>query len=82
MEMPKIRIDSKSCDGCGVCVSVCPSSVLKISRGKVRVDNSEACLGIRARQLCSTCLEEEERCRGCVVCVRNCPTSAIEILEI
>jgi len=80
-EMPRVQIDLELCDGCGVCVSVCPSFVLEVSNGKVRVVNPEACLGIRAKQLCSECVETEEVCTGCVVCVRNCPTAAIEILE-
>jgi len=80
--MPEVRINLELCDGCGICVSVCPSFVLEISEGKARVANPEACLGTRAKQLCSVCVETEEACKGCVVCVRNCPTAAIEILEI
>jgi len=78
--MPKIRVNLNSCDGCGICVSICPSSVLRVSEGKAKAENLEACLGIRAKQLCSTCLPTEETCVGCVICVRNCPTAAIEIL--
>jgi len=80
--MSKIRIDIEACDGCGVCVSVCPAFVLEVLNGKARVVNPEACLGIRAKQLCSECVEIEEMCTGCVACVRSCPTAAIEILEI
>jgi len=80
-KMPKIQVNLKLCDGCGVCVSVCPSFVLEVSKGKVKVVNPEACLGIRAKQLCSECVETEEVCTGCVACVRSCPTAAIEVLE-
>jgi len=79
--MPEIQIDLELCDGCGVCVSVCPSLVLEFRNGRVRVENPEACLGIRAKPLCSECIETQEVCRGCIACVRNCPTAAIEILE-
>lgn len=78
--MPKIRVDLDLCNGCGTCVSICPSSVLEVYKGKVRVENPEACLGIKAKQLCSICVLTEEMCEGCVVCVRNCPSAAIEIL--
>ena len=80
-EMPKTQIALELCDGCGVCVSVCPSFVLELLNGRVRVVNPEACIGIRAKQLCSECFETAEKCVGCVACVRNCPTAAIEILE-
>ena len=79
--MVKIRINSKLCDGCGICVAVCPSYVLVI-KGIAEAENPEACLGIRAKQLCSTCIATEEVCMGCVACVRNCPYAAIEILEV
>lgn len=78
--MSRIQIKLELCDGCGVCVSVCSSSVLEVSKGKVIVVNPEACLGIRAKQLCSECVEAKI-CTGCVACIRNCPTAAIEILE-
>jgi len=79
--MPKVQIDLEACDGCGVCVSICPAFVLELRNGKVRVTNPEACLGIRAKQLCSQCVEREEVCMGCIACVRSCPSAAIEILE-
>jgi NAD-dependent dihydropyrimidine dehydrogenase PreA subunit len=80
--MPEVRIDLEACDGCGVCISVCPAFVLELLDGKARVVNPEACLGIRAKQLCSECIETHEICTGCVACVRSCPTAAIAILEI
>ncbi|MFH0897176.1 MAG: 4Fe-4S binding protein [Candidatus Bathyarchaeota archaeon] len=80
--MPKIQVNLDLCDGCGTCVSICPSSVLKVSGGKARAENPELCLGINAKQLCSICILTEETCTGCVVCVRNCPVAAIEILKI
>jgi len=79
--MPKVQIDLEACDGCGVCVSICPAFVLELRNGKVRVTNPEACLGIRAKQLCSQCVERGEVCMGCIACVRSCPSAAIEILE-
>lgn len=79
--MPKLHIDLTLCDACGVCVSVCPSFVLEVDEGKVKVVNPESCSGIRAQQLCSECVETAKACRGCVICVRSCPVGAIEILE-
>ncbi|MFQ5758853.1 MAG: ATP-binding protein [Candidatus Bathyarchaeia archaeon] len=78
--MPRVQIDFELCDGCGVCVSVCPSFVLEFLDGKTRVVNPEACLGIKAQQHCSECIKTQEICTGCVACVRSCPTAAIEIL--
>ncbi len=79
--MPRIEVDLELCDGCGVCVALCPALVLELLDEKVRVANPEVCLGIRAKQLCSECCSTAETCLGCVVCVKSCPTGAIEIFE-
>lgn len=79
--MSQIQIDLELCDGCGACVALCPVFILELHNGKVRVVDPGACLGIRAKQFCSECVETEEVCTGCVSCVRNCPTAAVEIIE-
>jgi len=79
--MLKVQIDLEVCDGCGACISVCPAFVLELLDEKARVVNPEACLGTKAKQLCSECIETQEMCTGCVACVRSCPTAAIEIFE-
>jgi len=79
--MPRIQIDLELCDGCGECVALCPALVLELYKGKVKVVNPEACLGIKAKHLCSECREMTETCLGCIACVKGCPTAAIEIFE-
>ncbi|WP_309493340.1 4Fe-4S binding protein [Candidatus Hecatella orcuttiae] len=79
--MPRIQINLELCDGCGTCVYVCPASVLEPHGRKVKVANPEACLGIRAKNICAECMEKEESCLGCLACVKTCPTAAIEIFE-
>ena len=80
--MTGILINSKVCRGCGTCVFVCPALVLELEKGKAIVVNPDACLGVRAKQVCTKCIETEDVCIGCVACVRNCPTAAIEILRV
>lgn len=41
---PKIDIDAKRCDLCGVCVEACPTDVLKIVNGKLVVDKLLECI--------------------------------------
>ncbi|MBC7263374.1 MAG: 4Fe-4S binding protein [Chloroflexi bacterium] len=36
-------IDPLKCDGCGVCVTVCPSGALAIEDGKAAIVHPEAC---------------------------------------
>jgi len=79
--MPVVHVNPISCNGCGLCVDVCPNLVLDIEERKVRVLNPGVCLGIKAKQLCRVCQPQTKICAGCVACVRNCPTGAISIIE-
>ena len=79
--MPKLIINQDSCDGCGVCVTICPEGVLILADGRVRVENPDACMGVKAKASCDVCVGNIEACEGCVICIKNCPTSSIEILE-
>ncbi|MEM3088749.1 MAG: 4Fe-4S binding protein [Candidatus Bathyarchaeia archaeon] len=77
--MPRGTINVNACDGCGVCVFVCPMAVLEIRDEKAHVIYQEACIGLKAEQKCIECVEKQELCTGCVACVRNCPNGAIQI---
>jgi RnfABCDGE-type electron transport complex B subunit len=46
---PKVNIDAK-CDGCGECVSSCPTAAITGEKGKRHVVNKEKCIG------CGLCL--------------------------
>lgn len=47
---PDIEI-GKECSGCGECVEVCPTHVLEMTKGKLKVVNLEACI------FCNACVE-------------------------
>lgn len=39
-----LRLDPEKCTGCGMCLEVCPHSVLAKENGKVRIDWLDACM--------------------------------------
>lgn len=46
-----IEIDKEKCDGCGECISVCPSDVYEIKNGKTEPVNLQDCIE------CCACVE-------------------------
>lgn len=45
--MTDIRINTKWCKGCGICVAFCPKQVLELREEKAAVANAPACIGCR-----------------------------------
>jgi NAD-dependent dihydropyrimidine dehydrogenase PreA subunit len=39
-----LKLDEKKCTGCGMCLLVCPQSVLSKNNGKVEMINRDACM--------------------------------------
>lgn len=39
-----LTLDADNCDGCGMCVTVCPHSVFAVEHGKSRIVDGDACM--------------------------------------
>ena len=66
--MEKIKLNTKRCKGCYLCVSVCPVKALSPS-------------GELGEQGYETVKVDEEKSITCGSCYRMCPDYAIEILK-
>lgn len=40
----KLQINEQWCKGCGICVALCPKSVLSLKMTKVQVDKESSCI--------------------------------------
>ncbi len=47
---PLVTVDKDKCDGCGLCVEVCPTSVFELKNGKAEVVDQSKCM------LCYGCM--------------------------
>ena len=64
--MGKVKLNTKKCKGCFLCVSVCPVKALAPSGGEKGYEVVKA---------------DEEKCIGCGMCYRMCPDCVIEITD-
>ncbi len=60
--LPVIKINTRLCKGCEICVEFCPKRVLEMDRGKAVVKNLEACI---------TCMLCEIRCPDFAITVEK-----------
>ncbi len=67
--VPHIAVDR--CKGCGLCVSVCPQSILVISGGGVNVKGYQP-----------VSVTEVDKCIGCTNCGLICPDVVITIERV
>jgi heterodisulfide reductase subunit A len=64
LEPLRARVDPARCDGCALCLDVCPYAAL---RPGVLADGRK------------TVLLEAARCKGCGACQAACPLEAVEV---
>ena len=67
-----IEIKIEKCKGCGLCVSVCPKSILSIGKDKSAL-NKAGHYAVEVRDV--------NECIGCVSCALVCPDGVIGIYE-
>ena len=67
--MATVKIDSKLCKGCKLCIVACPKKILEIG-------NSTNEKGYRYVEL-----NDESSCIGCKFCGISCPESAITVYK-
>ncbi|RIV28129.1 4Fe-4S dicluster domain-containing protein [Alicyclobacillaceae bacterium I2511] len=63
-----VEINVERCKGCGICVSVCPTQVLELSKET----NSQG--------YATAVPVHPEACTGCRYCALMCPDVAIKVL--
>ena len=66
--MNKVMIQEDKCKGCGLCVSVCPKKILKISSQRLNAK------GFRPAEVIDI-----QKCIACAFCAAICPDVVIEV---
>lgn len=78
--MPKDKklVLSGNCNGCGICVTICPTNT-KLSKAE-DFDINKAKLAIYVSNGCASI--DYDACIACGICARSCPVSALEMVQI
>ncbi len=61
-----LRLNEKKCIGCGMCLSVCPHAVMRLTNGRIEIVNRDACMECGA--CAQNCPVEALRVRSGVGC--------------
>ncbi len=69
--MPKVIFDSERCKGCGLCPTVCPKEIIKMSD---RINSK----GYHPAYVDDS---DMEKCIGCAFCYEICPDAVIEVYK-
>ncbi|MBO4355338.1 MAG: 4Fe-4S binding protein [Clostridia bacterium] len=66
--MAKLTISEDLCKGCGLCVTACPKSLLRLSKDKL---NKKGHSPVE--------ITDQEKCIGCAFCATMCPDCVIKV---
>ena len=67
---PLPKVDYDKCNGCMICLEVCPEYVLALSKPRFEGDLQGVAL-----------LLDEDKCMGCGLCAEKCPVDAVEMVR-
>jgi NAD-dependent dihydropyrimidine dehydrogenase PreA subunit len=71
-DVVSLELDLEKCNGCGICLKVCPHAVLAKHDSKVRISNRDACMECGACAMnCEPQAIRVESGVGCAAAVLN-----------
>lgn len=68
--MAKVTFNKDACKGCGLCISVCPKKIVKLSKETMNKKGFFAA-GVTK--------EDMDKCIGCAFCATMCPDLIITV---
>lgn len=78
MAKDKKLVQSLNCNGCGICVTVCPTNI-KLSKAE-DFDADKAKLAISVSN--GVAIIYPDTCIACGICIRNCPVGSLAIVPV
>lgn len=78
MAKDKKLAQSDNCNGCGICVTVCPTNTKMSKADDFDVDAAKLAISVSN----GIAHVDYDACIACGICTRNCPVGALEMVPI
>ncbi len=78
MAKDKKLVQSGNCNGCGICVTVCPTNIKMSKAEDFVIDDAKLAIHV------SNGLAEVDygSCIACGICTKNCPVGSLAMVQI
>ena len=78
MAKDKKLVQSGNCNGCGICVTVCPTNT-KLSKAEdFNIDNAKLAIHVSN----GLAVVDYGACIACGICSKNCPVGSLAMVQI
>lgn len=78
MAKDKKLVQSNNCNGCGICVTVCPTNTKMSKAEDFDIDNAKLAIHV-SNGVASV---DYGVCIACGICTKNCPVSSLAMVQI
>ncbi|HEY9245274.1 MAG TPA: 4Fe-4S binding protein [Candidatus Methanoperedens sp.] len=78
MAKDKKLIQSENCNGCGICVTVCPTN-MKLSKAEnFNIDTAKLAIHVTN----GSAVIDYGSCIACGICSKNCPVGSLSVVQL
>ncbi|MCZ7357253.1 MAG: 4Fe-4S binding protein [Candidatus Methanoperedens sp.] len=76
MAKDKKLVQSENCNGCGICVTVCPTNTKLSKAADFNMDTAKLAIHVTN----GSAVIDYGNCIACGICTRNCPVASLTIV--
>jgi len=78
MAKDKKLVQSGNCNGCGICVTVCPTNIKLGKADDFDMDTAKLAITVTN----GTAVVDYNTCIACGICSRSCPVTSLAIVPV
>jgi len=78
MAKDKKLVQSDICNGCGICVTVCPTNTKMSKAEDFNVDTAKLAIFVSN----GLAIVDYDSCIACGICTKNCPVGSLAMVQL